>query len=50
MYVNMKELISANGKLAIKIHGNNLQDSAKKMLKAGWEVSSLSSDVCCVYV
>jgi hypothetical protein len=46
MYVNMKELISANG----KVHRNNLQDSAKKTLKAGWEVSSLSSDVFCVYI
>jgi hypothetical protein len=46
----MKELISANGKVAIKVHRNNLQDCAKKTLKAGWEVSSLSSDVFCVYI
>jgi hypothetical protein len=50
MYVNMKEVISANGKAAIKVHRNNLQDSAKKTLQAGWKVSSLSSDVFCVYI
>lgn len=46
----MKEIISANGKVTIKVHRNNLQDSAKKTLKAGWEVSSLSSDIFCTYI
>jgi len=46
----MQEVISANGKVAIKVHRNNLQDSAKKTLKAGWEVSSLRSDVFYTYI
>jgi hypothetical protein len=46
----MKEVISANGKVAIKVHRNNLQESAKKTLKAGWEVSSLSNDIFYTYI
>jgi hypothetical protein len=46
----MEEVISANGKVTIKVHRNNLQDSAKKTLKAGWEVSNLSSDVLYAYI
>jgi len=48
--MNMKEIISANEKVAIKVHCNNLQESAKKTLKAGWEVSSLSSDIFYTYI
>jgi hypothetical protein len=46
----MKEVILENGKVAINVRRNNLQDCAKKTLKAGWEVSSLSSDVFCTYI
>jgi hypothetical protein len=46
----MKEVTLANEKLLIKTHRSNLQDSAKKTLKAGWEVSSLSSAVFSTYI
>jgi hypothetical protein len=36
----MKELMSAYEKQVMKIHRSNLQDNAKKTLRAGWQVGT----------
>lgn len=42
----MKEVTLANEKLLIKTHRSNLQDSAKKTLKAGWEYFQRNTKLC----